>query len=135
MNKRSYIHAHANTGERIADAVTNTMGSWRFIIGQAVLLTFWFALNSVGWFFHWDSYPFILCNLFMSAEAAFASPLILMSQNRQASKDRKRDDLEAKEVDDLYSINTTQLDILKQQSEILELLHASQPKQEVKRHV
>lgn len=78
------------TGARIADAVASGMGSWVFIIGQAALLTFWFIFNSLTLtgVLHFDPYPFILCNLFMSAEAAFASPLILMSQNRQAAKDR-----------------------------------------------
>lgn len=122
MNRRAHIHRHNNAGERIADDVTNLLGSWRFIIGQAVLLALWFALNSVGWFYHWDAYPFILCNLFMSAEAAFASPLILMSQNRQASRDRKRDDLEAAEVDEMATGNALLLRINQQQLEILQLL-------------
>lgn len=76
-------------GERAADWVANFIGSWRFVIGQAAFLAAWFAINSVGVFFAWDAYPFILANLFMSAEAAFATPLLLMSQNRAAAQDRK----------------------------------------------
>ncbi len=75
-------------GQRIADQVATVMGSWNFLIGQALLLTIWFIINSVAWFYHFDAYPYILCNLLMSAQAAFATPLIMMSQNRQATKDR-----------------------------------------------
>jgi uncharacterized membrane protein len=64
------------------------MGSWRFIITQALLMVIWVTFNSVALFFHFDGYPFILLNLAMSAQAAFATPLIMMSQNRQAEKDR-----------------------------------------------
>lgn len=76
-------------GERAADWVASFIGSWKFVIGQAVFLAAWFAINSIGVFFEWDAYPFILANLFMSAEAAFATPLLLMSQNRAAAQDRQ----------------------------------------------
>lgn len=76
-------------GERAADALTKVVGSWAFVIGQAVFLGLWFMLNTVAWCFHWDGYPFILANLFMSAEAAFTGPIIMMSQNRSAEADRE----------------------------------------------
>ena len=75
-------------GQRVADAVAARMGSWGFIITQALIMVVWIMLNLVGWFYHWDIYPFVLLNLAMSAQAAFATPLIMMSQNRQAEKDR-----------------------------------------------
>src|SRR5437763_4616729 len=75
-------------GQRIADGVAATMGSWRFIIIQSCILTAWLILNSVAWIKHWDTYPFILLNLALSFEAAYAAPIIMMSQNRQAAKDR-----------------------------------------------
>lgn len=75
-------------GDRAADAVAAFIGSWKFVIGQAAFLTAWFTVNSLGLFFQWDAYPYILANLFMSAEAAFATPLLLMSQNRAAAQDR-----------------------------------------------
>lgn len=75
-------------GQKIADGVASVMGSWRFIITQATIMVVWITLNLVGWFYHWDIYPFVLLNLAMSAQAAFATPLIMMSQNRQAEKDR-----------------------------------------------
>jgi uncharacterized membrane protein len=76
------------TGERAADTFAEVMGSWRFIIIQSLLLIVWIALNAVAWIAHWDPYPFILLNLALSLQAAYAAPIIMMSQNRQAAKDR-----------------------------------------------
>ena len=75
-------------GQRIADAVANTMGSWRFIIIQSSLLCAWIVLNVTAWISHWDPYPFILLNLALSFQAGYAAPFIMMSQNRQSDKDR-----------------------------------------------
>ena len=75
-------------GERTSDAFAATMGSWPFIITQSVVLVIWIALNVTAWMLHWDPYPFILLNLALSLEAAYAAPIIMMSQNRQADKDR-----------------------------------------------
>jgi uncharacterized membrane protein len=75
-------------GQRIADTVARTMGSWHFIIVQSCLLACWVVLNVVGWMRHWDPYPFILLNLALSFQAAYAAPVIMMSQNRQSAKDR-----------------------------------------------
>jgi uncharacterized membrane protein len=75
-------------GQRIADLVADTMGSWPFIIVQTTLLAIWISLNATAWINHWDPYPFILLNLMLSFQAAYAAPFIMMSQNRQASKDR-----------------------------------------------
>jgi uncharacterized membrane protein len=84
-------HADAQPlGHRVADALANLIGSWKFIIFQSVIFVIWVIANTV-WLlqaYQFDPYPFILFNLFMSAEAAYASPLILMSQNRQAERDR-----------------------------------------------
>jgi uncharacterized membrane protein len=70
--------------------VASFIGSWRFIIIQSVIFVIWVIVNTL-WLlerYQWDPYPFILFNLFMSAEAAYSSPLILMSQNRQSDRDR-----------------------------------------------
>lgn len=75
-------------GQRIADTVADTMGSWPFIIVQSTLLAIWITLNATAWINHWDPYPFILLNLMLSFQAAYAAPFIMMSQNRQAAKDR-----------------------------------------------
>src|SRR5260370_7717827 len=75
-------------GQKIADGVAANMGSWRFIIIQSCILLVWLILNSIAWIKHWDSYPFILLNLALSFEAAYSAPIIMMSQTRQAAKDR-----------------------------------------------
>lgn len=75
-------------GDRLADLLTNWIGSWTLIVVQCVLLALWIALNTIGWRERWDPYPFILLNLALSFQAAFAAPIILMSQNRQEAKDR-----------------------------------------------
>ena len=75
-------------GQRVADTVADTMGSWPFIIIQTSVLAVWITLNVTAWVNRWDPYPFILLNLMLSFQAAYAAPFIMMSQNRQASKDR-----------------------------------------------
>jgi uncharacterized membrane protein len=64
------------------------MGSWWFIIVQSFVLIIWVVLNVVAWTKHWDPYPFILMNLVMSLQAAYTAPIIMMTQNRQAMRDR-----------------------------------------------
>lgn len=75
-------------GQRSADRLVAVMGSWPFLVGQTFLLGLWVALNAFAWASHWDPYPFILLNLFLSLQAAYAAPVIMMSQNRQVIKDR-----------------------------------------------
>ena len=65
------------------------MGSWRFIIIQSAVLLCWIALNITAYIRHWDPYPFILLNLALSFQAAYAAPFIMMSQNRQQDIDRQ----------------------------------------------
>ena len=74
--------------QRIADKVANGMGSWTFIITQTIFVILWMILNFVGFMYHWDVYPFILLNLLFSTQAAYAAPIIMMSQNRQNERDR-----------------------------------------------
>ena len=78
-------------GQKVADQFATGMGSWAFIIIQSVILAFWVAFNAVavhfGWW-AWDPYPFIFLNLVLSFQAAYAAPIIMMSQNRAADKDR-----------------------------------------------
>lgn len=76
-------------GQRIADTVAATMGSWTFIIIQSAMLAVWIALNITAYVKRWDPYPFILLNLALSFQAAYAAPFIMMSQNRQQDIDRK----------------------------------------------
>jgi len=75
-------------GQRVADVVASTMGSWSFIIIQSIILLIWIVLNVTAWIDNWDPYPFILLNLALSFQAAYAAPFIMMSQNRQQDIDR-----------------------------------------------
>lgn len=86
-------------GQRVADRVADTIGSWPFIIIQTIILTIWIILNWIGWVKRWDPYPFILLNLMLSFQAAYSGPVIMMSQNRQSDKDRL-----AAEID--HEVNT-----------------------------
>jgi uncharacterized membrane protein len=101
--------AELTPGQRVADAVASVMGSWTFIIAQTVILLAWIVANTFGAMRGWDPYPFILLNLALSFQAAYAAPVIMMSQNRQQDINRK-----AAEID--YKVN------VKAELEI-ELLH------------
>ena len=88
------IEGEANLGERVADTVAQFGGSWTFIILFAVLATAYVAVNVFLRKAAWDPYPFILLNLFLSLLAAIQAPVIMMSQNRQDTKDRLRGELD-----------------------------------------
>jgi uncharacterized membrane protein len=107
------------TGQRIADRLATVMGSWPFIILQSIILAIWISLNVIGYINHWDPYPFILLNLALSFQAAYAAPIIMMSQNRQAAKDRlmaEQDyEVNLKAEDELKSI----MSHLEQQDEVM----------------
>ena len=75
-------------GQHISDRIANIVGSWPFIIVQSIVLTLWVILNVAAVIHHWDPYPFILMNLVLSMQAAYTAPVIMMSQNRQAERDR-----------------------------------------------
>ena len=98
-------------GERVADGVAATVGSWPFIVIQSVLLAAWIVVNAVvlgRWIAGkpFDPYPFILLNLVLSFQAAYTGPVVMMSQNRQAAKDRD-------EAEHDYRVNEETLDRLK----------------------
>ena len=109
-------------GERVADAFALTVGSWRFIIAQSVVLAIWLVLNAIGWIKHWDPYPFILLNLMLSFQAAYAAPIIMMSQNRTSELDRlqanndyqinQRAELEIEEIMTMLDSHTAMLDTI-----------------------
>lgn len=90
--------SHSMTlGQRVADRVAVSVGSWPFIIIQSVLLCIWMGFNvylvikehsQPGFLKAWDPYPFILLNLVLSFQAAYTGPVVMMSQNRQSEKDR-----------------------------------------------
>jgi len=93
-NPNEMIEKEATLGERIADAVARFGGSWAFIIAFLIALVVYTAINIALSKRAWDPYPFILLNLFLSMLAAIQAPVIMMSQNRQDTKDRLRGELD-----------------------------------------
>lgn len=93
-NINEVIEEESTVGERIADGVARFGGSWTFIITFAVILVTYASVNVLLRGSAWDPYPFILLNLFLSMLAAVQAPVIMMSQNRQDTKDRLRGELD-----------------------------------------
>jgi uncharacterized membrane protein len=121
--------SETTVGERLADRVAATMGSWSFIIIQSIILTIWIILNVTAYIQQWDPYPFILLNLALSFQAAYAAPVIMMSQNRQASIDRA-----AAEAD--YGVNAKaelEIELLHQKVDLLREQEVSELIQVIRR--
>jgi CRP/FNR family cyclic AMP-dependent transcriptional regulator len=93
-NPNEVIEEEATFGDHLADSVARFGGSWSFIIAFAVVLIIYSSINVLLGKSAWDPYPFILLNLFLSMLAAIQAPVIMMSQNRQDSKDRLRGELD-----------------------------------------
>jgi uncharacterized membrane protein len=116
-----------NYGQLLADKLALGMGSWTFIIAQTILILIWVVLNFIGLVFHWDPYPFILLNLLFSVQAAYAAPVIMMSQNRQSERDRHqaledyKTNIEAKKEIEELQISLSRIEIDKL-DEILKVL-------------
>jgi uncharacterized membrane protein len=87
-NVNEVVKEQLTAGQRASDWIAAKIGSWPFIIGQSVLLALWAMLNITAWLRHWDPYPFIFMNLMLSLQAAYTAPMIMMSQNRAAIRDR-----------------------------------------------
>lgn len=122
MNYKNWHEKHFQTqgfGSRLADSVAKGMGSWKFIIIQTILVVLWMGLNLVGFVYHWDTYPFILLNLLFSTQAAYAAPIIMMSQNRQNERDRMQaqadyqTNIEAKQEIEALTLILNKLDVEK----------------------
>ena len=87
-NVNEVFEGELSLAQRSSDVVAKTVGSWKFIIIQSVLLSIWVVVNVLAIVRQWDPYPFILMNLVLSLQAAYTAPIIMMSQNRQAIRDR-----------------------------------------------
>jgi len=125
-------------GERLADRVAEVGGSWTFILGFALALALWMGWNSLtkGFDLSFDPYPFIFLNLLLSTLAAVQAPIIMMSQNRAAARDRAaaehdyivnlRAELEIMHLHDkVDALRQRELgEIIKRQDEVLKLLRA-----------
>jgi uncharacterized membrane protein len=130
MENKTWHQKHKDSlsfGDRLADKVANGMGSWAFIIWQSIIVIMWMILNVVGLVQHWDVYPFILLNLIFSTQAAYAAPIIMMSQNRQNQRDREQAQHDYQtNIDAKKEIEALQLQLSKIENEkldkILELI-------------
>lgn len=107
-NQGNIFSGRRTFGQKAADNLAKWAGSWAFIISFFVFLILWMIANIYAWINTWDPYPFILLNLVLSCLAAVQAPVILMSQNRQAQKDRLKSDYD-------YRVN------VKAEKEILEI--------------
>ncbi len=128
-NRQDKAERDFTMGERIADWVAATMGSWNFIIIQSVLLIIWIILNVTAYVREWDPYPFILLNLALSFQAAYAAPVIMMSLNRQAAIDRAA-------ATTHYSINAKaelEIELLHQKRDLLRETEVSELIQVIRR--
>lgn len=114
-------------GDLVADRFAATVGSWTFIIVQSVLLGMWVSMNAWAIWRQWDPYPFVLLNLVLSFQAAFASPIIMMSQNRQARLFERRSQLDL-QINLLAEQESTEtLKLLRMLCEKLEVLLPADP--------
>src|SRR3954468_4653245 len=77
----------------IAEKIARTFGTPQYIVGQSIVVVIWVILNAAAVSLRWDPYPFILLNLAFSTQAAYAAPLILLAQTRQADRDKAHTDM------------------------------------------
>lgn len=112
-------------GDRAADVVRNGMGSWRFVFFFVVFMLIWAGLNTLAPILHWDSYPFILLNLFLSTLAALQGSILLIAAKRQdaISSAMARHDYETnvrakKEIEEIMEMNRDQIELLKKLIEV-----------------
>jgi uncharacterized membrane protein len=83
------VHYDPEAFGRFSEGIARLLGTARFLVAQTVLVVLWITVNVVALRLQWDPYPFILLNLAFSTQAAYAAPLILLAQNRQADRDRE----------------------------------------------
>jgi len=122
-NVNELVEGQLTIGQRAADWIAATAGSWPFILVQSGLFLVWVVLNVTAYVYHWDPYPFILMNLVLSLQAAYTGPIVLMSQNRTAMRDRitaQHDyDIDEKAESEIRAV----LDHLAAQDQALEEIH------------
>jgi uncharacterized membrane protein len=113
-------------GDRAADKMRNGMGSWAFVLSFVVFLAVWAALNSVAGIHHWDKYPFILLNLFLSMLAALQGAILLIAAKRMdaisaamAQHDYETNLKAEKEIEELMDINRQQLEMIQKLNKVL----------------
>jgi uncharacterized membrane protein len=105
-----------------AERAARFFGTPQYILGQTVLVLLWIALNSIAVVSHWDPYPFILLNLAFSTQAAYAAPLILLAETRQAARDKAAADMTEKHHDEAEQTAERRVAALKAETDKLEAL-------------
>jgi uncharacterized membrane protein len=95
-------------GDRVAGQLAAWVGSWAFIVTQTAMLLVWIIVNLAAWIDHWDPYPFILLNLALSFQSAYAAPILMISQNRQAKLSERRNHLDL-QINMLAEQETTEI--------------------------
>jgi uncharacterized membrane protein len=105
---------------RRAEQAARFFGTPQYIIGQSLVVVAWVILNAIGWSLKWDPYPFILLNLAFSTQAAYAAPLILLAQTRQAARDQAHAEAGAKHMERL---SQQQMQLLQENTRLTEQIH------------
>jgi uncharacterized membrane protein len=146
MPHARHLRHHGAFGDdafgRGAEKVARFFGTPKYLVGQTLLVIAWIALNSLAVMSNWDPYPFILLNLAFSTQAAYAAPLILLAQTRQADRDKQHGeyveqrhtdleetaDRQTREIIDLLNSNTTltqqDKDLTEQVAKLTREIHA-----------
>src|SRR5919201_1581850 len=118
-HQAEHEHLHGAFGAdrfgAIAEGVARFFGTPRYILGQTIVVIVWIALNGAAISFRWDPYPFILLNLAFSTQAAYAAPLILLAQTRQADRDKAHEDAAAKHRE---ALSDSQLRLLEENTNL-----------------
>jgi uncharacterized membrane protein len=127
LNWHKEHKSHLTAGEKAADAMRNGMGSWAFVLSFLLFLIIWAWLNTHGPTTHWDKYPFILLNLFLSMLAAIQGAILLIAAKRadaisaaMAKHDFETNVEAEKEIEQLMDINRQQLEIIQDLKKLLE---------------
>jgi uncharacterized membrane protein len=107
---------------RYAERAARFFGTPQYIVGQSIVVVAWIVLNSIAVMSHWDPYPFILLNLAFSTQAAYAAPLILLAETRQAARDKTAADLTDKHHDHIEKMAQRRVAALKAETDKLEAL-------------
>ena len=105
---------------RGAEHAARFFGTPQYIVGQSLVVVAWLVLNAIGWSLRWDPYPFILLNLAFSTQAAYAAPLILLAQTRQAARDQAHAEAGAKHMERL---SEQQMQLLQENTRLTEQIH------------
>ena len=97
---------------RWAERFARFFGTPRFIVGQTLIVVAWIVVNGLGVALRWDPYPFILLNLAFSTQAAYAAPLILLAQTRQADRDKARSEADSRHREEIARMHQETLELI-----------------------